>query len=109
MGKMNTTTTENFTNLFNPKTNTWTYNGGCIYLCEYHRGKVEWHHPIDAKPSIGLYLCECHHSIICGRNKKYPGEIVINKTINEMRTELKNLEWNMVVRQGGDPAEIDKH
>lgn len=83
----------------------------CEYPCEFHRYKpegAEWHHPISTK-DYGLWLCEAHHSIICGRKKRYDGELAINKSLGQMRVELKELERCRVIEQGGNPDEIDKH
>ncbi len=81
----------------------------CEYECEFHRGKVDWHHPISRKGLIGLNLCEAHHSIIMGRRRRYNGETIVNKTLDEMRSELKSLERRRIIEQGGNPDEIDKH
>ena len=84
----------------------------CEYDCEFHHYKhtgAEWHHPISSKGLIGIYLCEAHHSIIMGRKIRYLGETVVNKSINEIRMELKALEAQRVIEQGGNPDEIDKH
>ena len=88
----------------------------CEYTCVWHQYKLvdgeyksEWHHPISSNGLIGVYLCEAHHSIICGRKKRLPGEIIVNKSVDEMRTELKALERRRIIEQGGNPDDIDKH
>lgn len=68
----------------------------CAYLCPFHRGKIEWHHPIEGNWTIGLYLCEAHHSLIQGRKTRYAGEVVIDKTLDEMRAEVKALEADVL-------------
>ena len=84
----------------------------CEYSCEFHRYKptgAEWHHPISSNGLIGIYLCELHHSIICGRKKRDPLELIVNKSLDEMRMELKELERRRIIEQGGNPNDIDKH
>lgn len=81
----------------------------CVYDCAFHRGKIDWHHPISTNGMIGMYLCEAHHSILYGRKKRYNGEMVVNKTLTEMYRELKQLERDEITKQGGNPDEIDKH
>jgi len=83
----------------------------CEYDCVFHHYKpsgAEWHHPISNK-DYGIWLCEAHHSIIMGRRHRYSGEIMVNKTLEQMRRELKTLESRRVIEQGGKPDEIDKH
>jgi len=81
----------------------------CAYQSPFHKGKVEWHHPISTAPSIGLYLCEAHHSLLQGRKVRYQGEMVIDKTVGEMRLEVKLLETATIRRQGHEAEEVDKH
>ena len=82
----------------------------CEYECEYHRGPVEWHHPIsDDSFDIGLWLCQAHHSIICGRKKRYPGEVAVNKSLSDMRLELYDLEIHKCNEAGIPISLIDKH
>ena len=81
----------------------------CESECEVHNGKVEFHHPITGKPLVGLNLCELHHSLIYGRKKRHPIEMAINKTIEEMRAEVKAFEAKRIIEQGCNPSEIDKH
>lgn len=90
------------------KSQVWVYNGGCEYECKFHRGKVEWHHPISNKPKIGLYLCEAHHSLLAGRSRRYREELLINKGLGDMRMEIKALEKQRVIKQGGNENEINK-
>lgn len=80
----------------------------CQYDCPYHRGKIEWHHPISGKPMVGLFLCEAHHSVLQGRKKRYLGELAVNKSLAEMKEELQCLQNQAIVRQGGEVGEIDK-
>lgn len=70
----------------------------CAYQCDYHKGKVEWHHPIKERPDIGLYLCEAHHSILMGRKTKYTGELNLGKSLEQMRAELKELERQAIIQ-----------
>ncbi len=70
----------------------------CSYSCMVHRGKVEWHHPIRERSDIGLYLCECHHSILLGRKRKYTFELGLGKTLEQMRIEIKQLEQEAIIR-----------
>ncbi len=46
------------------------------HQCEYCNSgdHVEWHHPINLVPEVGVYLCQKHHSLLYGRDKLYPGE-----------------------------------
>ena len=81
----------------------------CEYQCEFHRGKIEWHHPITDNFVVGIYLCEAHHSIIQGRKKRYDGEMMVNKSLKEMREELKALESSRVITGGHSNDEVDKH
>lgn len=83
--------------------------GKCAYLCGFHRGKVEWHHPISTRFDVGFILCEAHHSLLMGRKKRYIGEIGINKTLAEMRAEIKDLEAQVVIKAGLQLSDIDKH
>lgn len=81
----------------------------CEYECDFHRGKVEFHHPISNKHTIGVNLCEAHHSLIQGRKRKYLGECIVNKSLDQMRKELKELEYKRIIAVGASPSEIDKH
>jgi len=90
------------------KTQIWKYNGGCQYESEYHKGKVEWHHPCSKHSEIGLWLCEGHHSILQGREKRYIGETSLNKTLKEMKKEIEELVENIVLESGLTLKDIDK-
>ena len=90
------------------KSQHWHYNGGCAYECAYHKGKVEWHHPISSRIDVGLNLCEAHHSLLKGRKKKYLAECQIDKGISEMRHEVNLLVVDVVRAAGLDPRDIDK-
>ena len=68
-----------------------TNSNGCQYKCVFHKGKIEWHHPISSRPQVGIYLCEAHHSLLQGRKHRYFGEAIINKTLDEMRVEIAAL------------------
>ena len=81
----------------------------CFYPCLFHKGKIEWHHPCAKYPNVGLYLCEAHHSVLQGRRIRYRGEMIIDKTIPEMKIELQNLERQVVENAGLDYGSIDKH
>lgn len=87
----------------------WQYNGGCQYEAEYHWGKVDWHHPCSEYPDVGLYLCECHHSLLLGRKKKYAGEIVVNKSKSEMKKEIEGMVSTVVLEAGLALESIDKN
>lgn len=86
-----------------------SYQGGCAYQCNFHKGKVEWHHPIEKDTFVGLYLCEAHHSILQGRKKIYPGELELDKSLGEIRSELVLLQNSTVIAAGYDINDIDKH
>ena len=73
------------------KSQRWKYDGGCEYDCIFHKGKVEFHHPCSYAPSVGIYLCEAHHSLLQGRKHRYTGEAAIPKTLNGMRDEIQHL------------------
>jgi hypothetical protein len=85
----------------------------CGYDSEFHKYKptgAEWHHPISSRGDVGGWLCEYHHSIICGRkNRSYFGEMLVNKRLNDIRNELKELERKWVFQTGANPDDIDKH
>lgn len=81
----------------------------CQYICKVHKGKIEWHHPISWVPRVGLYLCELHHSIIQGRKKRDDCELVLDKSLDEMRIDLLRLEKMAVEKAGINPDCIDKH
>jgi len=83
----------------------------CEYQCEFHRGKIEGHHPIRDRPDIRIYLCEAHHSLVFGsfrRKKKYLGEIVINKTLEEMSREIWDLAVSRLNEYAYPESDIDK-
>ena len=87
----------------------WRYPGqGCAYLCLFHKGKVEWHHPISTVWHCGFYLCEAHHSILMGRKKLYSGEICLEKSLEQTRKEIRQMEVEVVTRDGFPPEHIDK-
>lgn len=68
-----------------------TNSNGCQYKSVFHKGKIEWHHPISSRPQVGIYLCEAYHSLLQGRKYRYSGEAIINKTLDEMRAEITTL------------------
>jgi len=80
----------------------------CQYDCEYHRGKTEFHHPVSRDGTVGLYLCEAHHALLRNRAKRYKGEMIIDKTLAEMRDELKAMELSAVLKAGYQAGDIDK-
>jgi len=86
----------------------WIYNGGCDYESEYHKGKVEWHHPCSQHSDIGLNLCESHHSVLQGREIRYTGELLINKTLAEMKQEIESMVTEVVLKAGLRLDDIDK-
>lgn len=77
---------------------TWMLN--CAYDCLFHRGKIEWHHPVAEERNLGLYLCEAHHSIIQGRKFKYAEELTLDKSLAEMKKELQALEIRVIEASG---------
>lgn len=88
-------------------------NNQCEYKCPYHQGPVEWHHPIGGAGSviasnIGLRLCQAHHSLLYGRKVKYTWELGLNKTLDEMRGELKELESSRIKEFGLSPQLVNK-
>lgn len=90
------------------KSQVWQYNGGCEYPCEFHKGKVEWHHPCSQYPKVGMYLCEAHHSLLLGRHHRYAGEQLIEKALAEMRQEIQTIIEQKVLDKGLGLANIDK-
>jgi hypothetical protein len=81
----------------------------CIYHCEDHQGKIDQHHPCSEYPLVVIPLCEAHHSLLSlGRKVRYPFEMTINKTLDEMRWELKELELKVVRDSGLSEKDIDK-
>ncbi len=81
----------------------------CAYGCVFHKGKVEWHHPIKDRWEIGIWLCEAHHSLLKDRKKKYAGETILDKSLAEILTELRQLEKNLVESKGLAVSLINKH
>lgn len=76
-----------------------------------HRGKVEFHHPISWAVDVGLDLCESHHSLarLQGwRKKRYPEEMGLNKTLDEIREDVINLIHERVIKSGYEITDIDK-
>lgn len=102
----------NFRNLFRLKgrRQIWKYSGGCEYGCEFHKGKVEWHHPCSQHPEVGVFLCEAHHSILQGRQRRYfkSGEQLIDKKIDDMRKEIQSMVEQRVLVAGLKLSDIDK-
>jgi hypothetical protein len=81
----------------------------CEYPGEFHRGKVQWHHPIEGRLDVGLDLCEAHHQILQGRKTKYWGEVSSGKSLEEIQLELKELEKRVVEANGLSCDLINKH
>jgi hypothetical protein len=85
----------------------------CEYECEGHKSNksvMDWHHPCSQYQFVGLFLCEAHHSLLSlGRKKRLPFEMAINKTLEEMHQELKQLELKTVLSMGLKESDIDKH
>ena len=82
----------------------------CAYDCPFHKGKIEWHHPIKVIWHCGFDLCEAHHSLLKGRKVRYSGEVSINKTNEQMRNEIKEMERKVVRQAGYNPDfDIDKY
>lgn len=87
----------------------WVCTRECLYESTFHLGKIEWHHPISSNPEIGLSLCEAHHSLIKDRKKLYDDEfLATNKSLEQMKGELKQLEADIVIKSGHSVEEIDK-
>ena len=91
------------------KSKHWIYNGGCEYDCEFHYGKVEWHHPISKDGMVGVYLCEAHHSLIYGRKHGLPGETIVKKSYDQMRSEIQALVIERIKERGYTEDDIDKN
>jgi len=85
-------------------------------LCEFGRetgypcrgNKYDWHHPIDEE-DFGVWLCESHHALLKDRRRKYPEELLINKTLEEMREEIRNWLKRRIQEAGLNPEDIDKY
>ena len=71
------------------------------------RGKLESHHPISDE-NFHIPLCEAHHSLLQGREKRYKEELKVKPWLYQMR----ELAWEYVawrVQESGlDPLKIDK-
>ena len=80
----------------------------CWYDCPFHKGPIEWHHPISTTHDCGMSLCQAHHSIIQGRKILYQEELNLGLTIDKLWHDLKNLEADAVIDAGYSPAQIDK-
>jgi hypothetical protein len=81
----------------------------CEYPCDFHKGKIEWHHPISRDGRIGIYLCEAHHSVIKDRKVKYLGELCIDKPLVVMKQEIEALVISKVMKAGYKIFDIDKY
>jgi len=83
------------------------------YKCSYNHtpcfGSVEWHHPISGDPSVGLYLCQGHHSVLQGRSYRYPEEVEAKVDLLDLYCDLKALESEVVSQAGYNPDDKDKH
>lgn len=68
------------------------------HKCEYcgSDDHVEWHHPINLVPEVGVYLCQRHHSLLYGRNKLYPGET--RELMEADRQKIQSLVKRRVAR-----------
>lgn len=94
-----------------------TYTDKFGRACEYkgvpddcHRGKVEFHHPI-IDVNIGLDLCESHHSLarLQGyRKKRYPEEMGLDRSLDEIRDEVVDLVHKRVLKAGYKVTDINK-
>ncbi len=80
----------------------------CEYSSKFHRGKVEWHHPIKGRLDIGMFLCEAHHSILQGRKERYWPEVCEGKPSEEIRRDLIHLEMWKIHLAGLDPILANK-
>ncbi|GAI70173.1 unnamed protein product [marine sediment metagenome] len=67
--------------------------------CEYcgsSDGQVDWHHPVPQLPSVGVYLCQRHHSLLYGRDKPCLGET--RETMEADRQKIHLLVKRRVAR-----------
>ncbi len=67
--------------------------------CEYcgsSDGQIDWHHPVNLLPEVGVYLCQRHHSLLYGRDKPYPGET--RETMETDRQKIQLLVKRRVAR-----------
>ncbi len=67
----------------------------CEY-CGISDGQIDWHHPIKLLPSVGVHLCQRHHSLLYGRKELYPGET--RKTMEADRQKIRLLVKRRVAR-----------
>ena len=91
------------------KSKAWLYSGGCEYESKFHHGKVEWHHLCSKDGMVGIFLCEAHHSVLQGRSRRYDGEVIINKSLAEMKQEIQELVNSRVIAVGLSLKDIDKN
>jgi hypothetical protein len=90
------------------KSQRWIYSDGCEYECVFHKGKVEWHHPVSERPDVGIYLCEAHHSLLQGRKRRLLGELLVNKTLGRMKAEIYELVVKRLRRYNINEESINK-
>lgn len=67
--------------------------------CEYcgsQNGQIDWHHPVNLVPEVGVYLCQRHHSLLYGRVSPYPGET--RETMEVDRQKIRLLVKHRVAR-----------
>lgn len=60
---------------------------------------------------VGLTLCESHQFLarLKGwRKTRYPREMIVNKTLEEMRNEITALIHEVVIKAGYQISDIDK-
>jgi hypothetical protein len=79
----------------------------CAYSCPGHRGKIDWHHPISKDGTVGVDLCEAHHSLLYGRKKQYPWEYDMD--FARMRAEVAQLVIDEIKKHGYTADDIDKN
>jgi len=70
-------------------------NKKCEY-CGSDTGQIEWHHPVPQYLSIGVFLCQKHHSLVQGRKKLYT--IEFDKNLESEREKVTKLVYQRVER-----------
>lgn len=84
-------------------------NRSCEFEWPYHHGKVEWHHPISYDETVGVWLCELHHSLVQGRKKLNMMEINEKYTLDQIRRKVVRLVISKVQAAGYSKYDIDKN
>ena len=76
---------------------------------DWHFKGVQWHHPISEHPEVGINLCQGHHSLICGRKKRYSGETCINETNDERKIKIFEFCVVKLQQKGFGRGDVDKN